>query len=97
MLGRSNNELDKPPVARERGAAEILRVWGGNSLPQQYSLRTTWEDPGGWGLLLVDVARHAARAYSASGAMTESDALSRIKALFDAEWSSPTDSPARIE
>lgn len=97
MLGKTSSELDKPPVAREKGAAEILRVWGGDDLPQQYSLRTTWGDPGAWGLLLVDIAKHAARAYSASGGMTESVALARIKELFDAEWSAPTDVPERLE
>ena len=97
MFGRISNELDKPPVAREKAASEILRVWGGDNLPQQYSLRTTWGDPGAWGLLLVDVATHVAQAYAASGAMTESAALSRIKELFDAEWSAPTDVPERLE
>ena len=97
MFGRNNNELDKPPVAREKRAAEILRVWSGDNLPQQYSLRTTWDDPGAWGLLLVDIARHAAKAYSEAGAMTESAALSRIRELFDAEWSAPTDVPERLE
>ena len=58
MFSRSNNELEKPPISREQGAFEILRVWGGKDLPQQYALNTTWDDPGAWGLLLVDIARH---------------------------------------
>jgi hypothetical protein len=50
VFGRSKNELDKPPVAREDGAVEILRVWGVENLPQQYSLLLTWEDPAAWGI-----------------------------------------------
>lgn len=73
MLGEETNmtqetptdkELKKPPISKEEGAFEILRVWSGESLPLQVSLKTTWEDPGVWGLLLVDIARHAAKAYS---------------------------------
>lgn len=97
MFSRSNNELKKPPVSREKGALEILRVWGGKNLPQQYALNTTWDDPGAWGLLLVDVARHAAKAYASTGSINEQEALSRIKQLLDAEWSSPTDDPEQIK
>ena len=97
MFSRSNNELEKPPVSREKGAFEILRVWGGKNLPQQYALNTTWDDPGAWGLLLVDVARHAAKAYASTGGINEQEALSRIKQLLDAEWGSPTDDPEQIK
>ena len=96
MFDQKSAELDKPAIAREKGAMEILRVWGGENLPQQYSLRTTWDDPGSWGLLLVDVARHAAKAYSIANACTEVEALSRIRELFDAEWAAPTAVPERI-
>lgn len=97
MFGRSKNKLEKPPVSRENGAVEILRVWGGLSLPQQYSLQTVWDDPGAWGLMLADIARHAAKAYGAGGRTTEADALGRIKEILDAEWSSPTDDPFQVK
>ena len=97
MFSRTNNELEKPPISREKGSFEILRVWGGTNLPQQYALNTTWEDPGSWGLLLVDIARHAAKAYGGMGGITEQEALSRIKQLLDAEWGSPTDEPEQIK
>ncbi len=96
MFGRAKNELDKPPVAREDGAVEILRVWGGENLPQQYSLLPTWEDPAAWGMLLVDIARHAAKAYSDTGGMSEAEALARLKAGFDVEWGTPTDAPVQL-
>ena len=96
IFGRANKELEKPPISRERDACEILRVWGGENLPQQYAINTTWDDPGAWGLLLVDIARHAAKAYGSAGQTTEQEALSRIKRLIDAEWCSLTDEPEQI-
>jgi len=54
------------------------------------ALRTVWQDPSAWGLMLVDLARHAAE--SLRGRWTRRDeVLFRIRAGFDAEWSTPTD------
>ncbi|HEY8229799.1 MAG TPA: DUF5076 domain-containing protein [Rhodanobacteraceae bacterium] len=83
-------ELPMPPLAERVDTFEVLRVWAGEAQPQQCVLQTTWSDPMAWGLLLVDVARHAARAYAGS-AFSEEEALKRIKSGFDAEWGSPTD------
>ena len=96
MFGKTKNELAKPPIADEENARELLRVWGGPDLPQQYVIDTGWDDPGAWGLLLVDVARHVAKAYESGGGINRSDALDRIKQLIDAEWSSPTDEPEAV-
>ena len=96
MFGKKNNELTRPPIANKEGAHEVLRVWGGSDLPQQFVVEPTWHDPGVWGILLVDVARHAAKAYEDKYGINESNALDRIKQLFDAEWSSPTDEPEQI-
>jgi hypothetical protein len=92
MFGKrqSAQVLDPPPLATEREAVEILRVWAAPNDAQQVTLRTNWSDPAAWGLLLVDVARHAARAYEREG-QDPAEALARIRAGFDAEWSSPTD------
>ena len=95
MFGKRKNssELDLPPMAAtDQKAVEILRVWAAPGTPQQLTLRTCWKDPGAWGLLLVDVARHAAQAYQYEGQNPE-DVLERIRQVFDAEWESPT-SPA---
>lgn len=97
MFGRSKKELGKPPLAREKDAFEILRVWGGQGLPQQCAIKIAWEDPAAWGLLLVDIARHAAKAYDHAGHVDEGEALARIREAFNAEWDSPTDVPERIE
>jgi hypothetical protein len=45
--------------------------------------------------MLVDVARHAAKAYAKEGQDPEV-VLARIRQIFDAEWSSPTDTPQDI-
>jgi hypothetical protein len=86
----SKNSLAVPPIAIENPAAvEVLRVWAAPGSPQQLTLRTTWEDPAAWGLMLVDIARHAAKAYEAEGRMG-AEVLKRIRELWDAEWSNPT-------
>jgi hypothetical protein len=83
-------ELAPPPIAvAQPKSVEILRVWAVPDGPQQVTLKTQWDDPGIWGLLLVDIARHAAQAYARNGA-DRARALARIKELFDAEWASPT-------
>ncbi|HLQ26573.1 MAG TPA: DUF5076 domain-containing protein [Acidiferrobacterales bacterium] len=98
MFGKRKpqNCLDPPPMAEANPeAVEILRVWTAPHSPHQLTLQTAWKDPGAWGLLLVDIARHVAQAYSREGHNTET-ALQRIKELFDAEWSHPTDDPKDI-
>jgi hypothetical protein len=98
MFGKRTNEnsLAVPPVANEnRDAVEVLRVWAAPGNPQQLTLRTTWKDPGAWGLLLVDVALHAAQAYKAEG-RDPNEVLARIRDLWDAEWARPTDSATDI-
>ena len=42
-------------------------------------------------MLLVDIARHAARAFAKEGVMSEAEALARITAMFEAELGDPTD------
>lgn len=87
-------ELPIPPAAaRAASALEIARVWAADG-GQHVSLATgLWPDPAAWGLVLVDLARHAARAYAESGGPDATAVLSRIRQAFDAEWSSPTDEP----
>jgi hypothetical protein len=89
-------ELDLPPIARSNSqAVEVLRVWTAPGQPQQVVLKTTWRDAGAWGLLLADVARHAAKAYANEG-QHASEVLARIRQLLDAEFSNPTDDPVQI-
>ena len=83
-------ELKAPPLAHIEDAREVLRVWA-NDASQQVALQTHWQDPTAWGLMLVDVAKHAAKAYANSGEYTESEAMQRIIAGLRAELSTPTD------
>jgi hypothetical protein len=64
--------------------------------PQELTLRTTWKDGGGWGLLLADIAHHAANAY-AHEEENKAEALGKIRHLLDAELSRPTDNPIELK
>lgn len=87
--------LEPPPIAANPKSIEVLRVWAVPGAPQQVTLRPAWKDPAAWGLLLVDIARHASRAYAADG-QDEKKVLARIRAGFDAEWGNPTDVPKTL-
>jgi hypothetical protein len=65
MFGKKSvQELEPPPIAKSNPqAVEVLRVWAVPGQPQQLTLKITGKDAGAWGLLLADVARHAAKAY----------------------------------
>jgi hypothetical protein len=80
-----------PPDALTRDdAVEVLRAFvvdGGLSI----SFTRAFDDPQMWGMLLVDIARHAARVYATEGVMEEADALVAIVEMFEAELADPTD------
>ncbi|QYU67764.1 DUF5076 domain-containing protein [Leptolyngbya sp. 15MV] len=98
MFGRRKikNELDAPPIATgESTAVEVLRVWAAPGKPQQLTLQTTWKEPAVWGLVLADIARHAANAYASQG-YDPDEVLARILAAFQAEWAHPTDTAKDI-
>ena len=98
MFGKRENQnaLEPPPIAAsDPKAVEVLRVWAAPGEAQQVTLNPIWKDAGAWGLLLVDVARHAAEAYAQEG-LYRVATLARIKELFDAEWSDPTDVPGSV-
>jgi hypothetical protein len=71
-------------------ATEVLRAFvvdGGLSI----AFTRAFEEPEMWGLLLVDIARHAARAYARESGYTEDEAMTRIIEMFEAEIARPTD------
>ena len=79
-----------PDVIGRADATEVLRAFvvdGGLSI----AFTRAFEEPDMWGLLLVDIARHAARAYAKESACTEDEALARIIEMFEAEIARPTD------
>ena len=82
--------LHVPPIALEHGGVEVLRaaiVQGGLHM----SLRRAFDDPQAWGMLIADVARHAARIFASETRLTEDQALGLIRVMFDAEMDAPTD------
>ena len=71
-------------------AVEVLRAFvvdGGLSI----AFTRAFEEPDMWGMLLVDIARHAARAFSRETDLSEQEALARIVDMFDAELARPSD------
>ena len=89
MAGPKEQPLP-PDVMGRDDATEVLRAFvldGGLSI----AFQRAFEEPDMWGLLLVDIARHAARAYSRESEYTEEEALSRIVEMFEAEIARPTD------
>jgi uncharacterized protein DUF5076 len=82
--------LSVPPDALEKGGVEILRasiVDGAVSV----ALRRAFDDPFTWGVLLVDLARHAARIYALEAGLDEAQALAEIRKGIEAELDHPTD------
>ncbi len=87
---RPFDALTIPPQALEQGGVEVLRAAIVNE-GLHVSLRRAFDDPEAWGMLLADVARHAARVFAREKDVREDDALDRIRNMFDAELDMPTD------
>ena len=89
MTGPKERPLP-PDVMGRDDATEVLRAFvvdGGLSI----AFTRAFEQPDMWGLLLVDIARHASRAYARESDYTEEEALTRIIDMFEAEIARPTD------
>jgi hypothetical protein len=89
MAGPKEQPLPPDVIGRE-DATEVLRAFvldGGLSI----AFTRAFEEPEMWGLLLVDIARHAARAYARESDYSEEEALDRIIEMFEAELERPTD------
>ena len=87
-------QIDELPVPDEVTNAtrsiEMARIWVADGRQVVTLNSNIWSDPGNWGIMLVDLARHVSKQYSQAG-HTEEDVLSRIRAVFDVEWNHPTD------
>src|SRR5580698_315164 len=89
MSGPREQPLPPDVIGRD-DATEVLRAFvvdGGLSI----AFTRAFEEPDMWGLLLVDIARHAARAYAKESSYTEEEALARVVDTFEAEIARPTD------
>jgi hypothetical protein len=90
MVEKKFEALGVPPDILEKGGVEILRasvVDGAVSV----ALRRAFEDPFTWGVLLVDLARHAARTYALETEISEDEAMAEIAAGIQAELDDPSD------
>ena len=91
MFGRKPKELNVPLAAiADPNAVELVRVWAADGKQHVTISAEAWEDPATWGIMLVDLARHVANYYADERGMGREEVLARIKALFEAEWQSPT-------
>ena len=92
----SKYELPVPHAAAiDPNARELCRVWAASG-KQHISLATgLWADPATWGIMLVDFARHIARAYEQTDGLPQTETLERIRRGMNAEWSCDTD-PERL-
>ena len=89
MAGPREQPLPPDVMGRE-DATEVLRAFvvdGGLSI----AFARAFEELDMWGLLLVDVARHASRVYARESAYSEDEALRRIVDMFESEIARPTD------
>jgi hypothetical protein len=93
-LSMHPRELPVPASAlTDPKALELLRVWAAHG-NQHVTLATNlWEDPGSWGIMLVDLAKHIARAYEQMNGRNFAETLQRIRQGFDVEWDRPTYEP----
>jgi hypothetical protein len=82
--------LHVPPEAIENGGIEIVRaviVEG----ELHISLRRAFDEPESWGVLLADLTRHIGRMFAAESALTEDQALARVREVYESEMETPTD------
>jgi hypothetical protein len=98
------------------GGREVLRVFlmpEDDNMIVLLNVTALDADPAGWGVLLVDVAHHAANAYVRRGIrkqeqhdnkpvgdpieVTRDDILERIRFFFDAEWENRTSEAKPID
>ena len=89
MAGPTEQPIPPDALANDT-AVEVLRAFvvdGGLSI----SFTRAFDDPAMWGMMLVDIARHAARVYEKEGAMSEAEAMGRIVEMFESELGTPTD------
>jgi hypothetical protein len=89
----SPSDLPLPPqVASSPASVEVLRAWVLSSGDLVCSVSaSTWKDPSYWGMLLADVARHAANAMHGAHGLPAEESLRQMAHLFCVELSHPTD------
>ncbi|MBZ6076951.1 DUF5076 domain-containing protein [Microvirga puerhi] len=90
MTDKKFEALNVPPDALEKGGIEILRASVSEGAVS-IALRRAFDDPFTWGVLLVDLARHAARIYAMETELSEEEAFQEIVTGIQAELDDPSD------
>jgi hypothetical protein len=94
MIEHSGELLIPPEAHGDARAVEVLRAWIVNGGLHCSLKPSIWPEPGNWGILLADVARHVADAFQRESGQSPIESLERIRLAFQAELDSPTDKPA---
>ena len=94
LMGKENKCAIPPEALADKNSGEILRAWIANEgLHVSLRIPDEWEDPGAWGIALMDVMRHLADAYQQTQGVDPQVTIARIQEMISAEQSSPTDTP----
>ena len=88
------NAVKPPPSVDGKDANEVMRV-AVHDGSLHFALRRAFDDPGLWGLVFVDAARHVARAYAHDKIVTEDQALERIRDGFEKAIRQPPEGSAQ--
>src|SRR5260370_17687156 len=87
------NAVKPPPSVEGRDGSEVRRV-AVHDGSVHFALRRAFNDPGAWGLLFVDAARHVARAFAHEKICTEDEAVDRIRIAFEKAIREPPEGSA---
>jgi hypothetical protein len=83
---------EDPKESPDGEGLEILRAWIQDDTLHCSLLAGAFNDPGIWGTVLADLARHAAEAMCQDEGIDPTEALARIREAFSEELDS-TDEP----
>ena len=89
-----DRDLNVPAeVDADSKAREVLRAWVANESLICALRPETWEDASSWGIVLADVTRHVANAVRELKGDDPAVTTEKIRALYNAELTDPTDEP----
>ncbi len=90
MAHPRSRQLEIPAsVLGDPNPQELFRAWAAHERLHVIFNPCFWKDPKDWGVFLVDMARHVARAYEQEKVCSSPVALRKIKTGFEAEWRHP--------
>jgi len=91
MTGHANQLAIPPELADDPNAFELARIWSGTDHGFYVLNVKRYPEPAVWGMMAIDLMKHAARAYEQEGAGKKEDIYKRILVGFMAEMQNPTE------